>query len=121
MIFENAKWIWSNPDYKENEYCEFLEKIDFSGERVIFRISANGDYTLFINGKYVESNQYGDFPHYKVYDEIDITDYLKKGENTILFRLTRANEDAKYNLFLSDGPSCTAHFTCFGAVNPDKF
>ena len=46
-------------------------------------MSVSGDYTLFINGKYVVSNQYGDFPHYKVYDEIDITDHLKKGENRI--------------------------------------
>ncbi len=83
MVFENAKWIWGNLDFSENEYSEFLEKIDFSDERVIFRISVTGDYTLFINGKYAKSNQYGDFPHYKVYDEIDITDYLKKGENRI--------------------------------------
>ena len=83
MVFEQAKWIWSSSDYCENEYNEFTEKILSKGEKVTFRISVCGDYTLFINGKYVDSNQYGDFPHYKVYDEFDITDFLVPGENKI--------------------------------------
>ena len=38
---------------------------------------------MFVNGKFVESNQYPDFEHYKIYDQVDITPYLKKGENLI--------------------------------------
>lgn len=40
---------------------------------------------------------------------------LHKGVNRILWRLTRANADAKFNLILSDGPSCATHYVCFGA------
>lgn len=83
MVFENARMIWHNKNYTENDYAEFLEKVDFSGDKAVLRVSASGDYTLFINGKFTESNQFADFPHYKVYDEIDITNYLKKGDNTI--------------------------------------
>lgn len=82
-VFRSAKWIWHKNSYGENEYGEFFQKVFFSGNSAVFRISVCGDYTLFINGKYVASNQYGDFPHYKVYDEIDITDFLVTGENTI--------------------------------------
>jgi len=38
-----------------------------------------------VNGKYISSNQYADFEHYKIYDKIDITNYLLKGENNISF------------------------------------
>ncbi|MBR7133515.1 MAG: hypothetical protein IKD04_08280 [Clostridia bacterium] len=52
---------------------------------MICHLSCDGDYTLYVNGKYVSSNQYGDFEHYKIYDSIDITEYLNHGENEIYF------------------------------------
>ncbi len=83
MVFENAKKIWNSDIYGEDEYAEFLQNISFCGERTVIRLSACGDYTLYVNGKFASSGQYGDFPHYKVYDEIDITEFLENGENTI--------------------------------------
>jgi len=82
-VFVNSKWIWNSHENTENEYNEFLETVECNGENIKVRISVCGDYTLFVNGKYAESNQYGDFEHYKVYDEIDITKYTVKGENRI--------------------------------------
>lgn len=84
-IFENAQPIWICAEFGENEYAEFVQRIDFKGEKTSVRLSVCGDYTLFVNGTYAASNQYGDFAHYKIYDEIDITSYLKSGENTICF------------------------------------
>lgn len=84
-IFEKAEWIWHDKSFSENEYAEFCEKFTYSGGKATLRISVCGDYTVFINGKFVQSNQYADFPHYKVYDELDIGEYLKKGENTVFF------------------------------------
>ena len=83
MAFEKACPIWHKKEYTENDFAEFYETVTYNGGSACFCVSVSGDYTLFINGKYVQSNQYGDFPHYKVYDEFDITDYLKKGENKI--------------------------------------
>ena len=85
VAFENALWIWDSPQFGINEYSEFVEKLEWNGEKTKIRISVSGDYTLFINGKYAASNQYADFEYYKVYDEIDITDFLNKGENRICF------------------------------------
>jgi hypothetical protein len=79
--FENAKWIWVNNQRKENVYGEFFSSCYISKQQTFFRLSCDSDYTLFINGKYVAGNQYGDFEHYKIYDEIDITEYLIDGEN----------------------------------------
>ena len=90
-VFEKAKWIWiraqgnpAMPSLGVDEYGEFFSEFDYTSdlEKVFCRISCDGDYTLFINGEFVASNQYGDYEHYKIYDEIDITAYLKKGRNT---------------------------------------
>ena len=83
MVFEKAQWIWHKDEYGDNDYAEFCETVTYNGGTCILRVSVCGDYTLFINGEFAESNQYADFPHYKVYDEIDITKSLKKGENTV--------------------------------------
>lgn len=85
MVFEKSEWIWHGKDFGENEYSEFTDTFEFDEKKTVMRISVCGDYTLFINGKYVESNQYADFAHYKVYDEIDITKFLVKGRNTVCF------------------------------------
>ncbi len=82
-VFENAKKIWCCEKFGEDEYAEFLQLIDFNGEKTVIRLSVCGDYTLYVNGKFVSSGQYGDFPHYKIYDELDITKYLLNGENTV--------------------------------------
>ncbi len=80
-VFKNAKWIWVDGNVAPDTYGEFYDEFVWQGEKTVCRISADSDYTLFINGKYVASNQYGDFPWYKSYDEIDVTPYLTKGQN----------------------------------------
>ena len=81
--FSTAKWIWMDENCSPDTYGEFYDEFVWQGEKTICRISVDSDYTLFINGKYVASNQYGDFPWYKSYDEIDVTAYLEKGKNKI--------------------------------------
>ena len=85
MMFENAKWIWTSKEYGNNDYAEFCQKIDYNGGNVSVKFSVSGEYTLFVNGEYVTSVQYADFECYKVYENIDITKYLKKGENFVCF------------------------------------
>ena len=82
--FEKSKWIWANLEAAPDQYVEFYDTIENMGEKTIVNLSCDSDYTLFINGKYIASNQYGDFEHYKIYDSIDITDFLVNGKNTIL-------------------------------------
>jgi hypothetical protein len=81
--FKKASWIWISEDDKPDEYGEFSGEVNYSGKKTLCRISCDGDYTLYVNGSFVESNQYGDFEHYKVFDEIDITKHLHKGSNEI--------------------------------------
>lgn len=81
-LFEKSNWIWFDTKDSNDEYGEFFTEFESCNEATC-RISCDGDYTLFINGMYAASNQYGDFEHYKIYDEISITPYVKSGKNTL--------------------------------------
>lgn len=80
--FAGSKWIWCTDPFGQDEYGEFFARFfSESKECAVCRISVDGDYTLFINGKFVSANQYADYEHYKIYDEIDITPFINSGEN----------------------------------------
>ncbi|MBE5743013.1 MAG: hypothetical protein E7360_06860 [Clostridiales bacterium] len=81
--FKNAKWIWVDKDCKPDTYGEFYSEFDWQGKSAEIFISCDSDYTLYVNGKYVASNQYGDFEWYKSVDRLNIGAFLKKGKNTV--------------------------------------
>lgn len=82
-VFEKSKWIWIKDGGSNDEYGEFFDTFEYTGGEAVCRISVDGDYTLWINGKYVDANQFGDFEHYKIYDTVDIAKYLTEGLNKI--------------------------------------
>ena len=84
MIFEKSSWIWRTEVAPADDYAEFFDTFIFGGGSAKVRISADSDYVLTVNGKFAASSQYGDFDHYKIYDEVDVTPYLTDGENTLL-------------------------------------
>lgn len=83
MAFTSAQWIWVEQCSKPDTYGEFYDELVWNGGEAKCLLSCDGDYTLFVNGCYVASNQYGDFEWYKSYDEVDITPYLKQGKNAV--------------------------------------
>ena len=84
MCFSNSsKWIWLNETQQNDSYAEFKSTFTFDKEPLFIRVSADSNYCLNINGRYVSSGQYPDFPHYKVYDEFEITDFCKTGSNEL--------------------------------------
>ena len=78
-----AKWIWLKEGEMINSFGEFYVPFNYSKGNVKIRLSVDSEYTLYVNGRFASSNQYSDFPHYKIYDEIDITSLLSVGENSI--------------------------------------
>ena len=83
MQFCNAKWIWVDNNFSPDSYGEFYSEFNWNGGDVNCLLSCDSDYTLFINGKYAYSNQYGDFEWYKSVDSLNIAPFLKKGKNSI--------------------------------------
>lgn len=78
-----AKWIWLNEKSEVDEYAEFCSAFDGTGGKITLKISADSEYAVFLNGAFVYGGQYADFPWYKVYDEIDLSPFARKGENVL--------------------------------------
>lgn len=78
-----SKWIWVNTQLKQDVYGEFYDTFSYDSGEVLIQISADSNYMIHINGEFVDSGQYPDFPHYKVYDQLDITRFCRAGENHI--------------------------------------
>lgn len=85
MAFENAQWIWRADEASPDEFVDFYCTFPGSDGEWKLNISADSDYNVYINGKLVTFGQYADYPFYKVYDEVDVSEYIKKdGENKML-------------------------------------
>ncbi len=82
----NAKWIWGNfPGHEKNVYCYFRKTFDLKtalNDAVLF-IAADTRYQLFINGTWVGRGAPQSQPFYQYFDKRDVSDLLKKGENTV--------------------------------------
>lgn len=86
--FKEGKWIWTSEDHGENTHIEFIDSFVCNEvKKTVFRISCDSDYTLYINGRFVESNQYGGYEHFKIYDELDVTEYIRAGKNTLAIKV----------------------------------
>jgi len=82
LIFKKAEWIWENGIAKPDEYAEFMcEFSPCGGKTQYLAISADSDYTVFINGKIADFGQYADYPDYKVGDKVDVSPFIKDGIN----------------------------------------
>lgn len=89
----HASWIWDNKSIEETTWINntwmnfrktFVINEDFKD--VIAKIAADSKYWLYINDELVVFEgglKRGQTPNSTYYDRLDITDYLKKGENTI--------------------------------------
>lgn len=77
-------WIWLNQNNNKDEHVDFL---DFffaeTGKKYVLDISVSGDYIVYLNGEKISYGQYRDYEHYKVKDTLDISKYVKAGENRL--------------------------------------
>jgi len=83
-MFSEAKWIWRANEAGQDEYVDFLDSFTAAaGEKVTLTISADSNYTVYINGQLAAFGQYADYPKYKVADTVDITEFVREGENRL--------------------------------------
>lgn len=83
-----AKWIWSGSSQK-NSYVAFRKTFTLDGKpsKAVASIAAENKYYLWVNGALVVyDGEYKRGPTMvdTYYEEIDLADYLVKGENTIV-------------------------------------
>ena len=88
-----AKWIWIDNNILPDTYGEFIDTIKYENEKTTIKISADSDYSIEINNKFVYAGQYPDFPWYKIHDEIDVSSYLQKGDNQLKITIWHCGDD----------------------------
>ena len=86
LYFQNAQWIFARdiPSDICNAYFDY--QAEFSLEQtddIRLFISASTLYAVYVNGEFVDCGQYADYEDYQVYDELDITEFVKQGKNTL--------------------------------------
>ena len=67
----NSKWIWNTKTPSKDSYVSFIFELSGASPRTL-RLSADSNYTVTLNGRFVNSGQYPDFPWFKVYDELPL-------------------------------------------------
>ena len=85
----SAKWIWSGSSSQKNVYTAFRKTftLDEKPSTALADIAAENEYYLWVNGTLVVYDggyKRGPTLYDTYYQEIDLADYLVKGENTIV-------------------------------------
>lgn len=92
---DKTKRIWLNEAIEKNTYAEFIGQFRAKGEpSVRIRIACDSVYALWINDVAVSFSCCGDYPWYKLYDDIDITQYVAE-ENHIRLQIWYLGEDSQ--------------------------
>jgi len=94
MFSEKSQWIWLDGVEDVNCYLEF-EEVFSAKEQESYKllISAEGQYAIYLNGEYVPSTQYTDYPAWKSVQEIDLTTFGLKETNTLLMQVRHLGVD----------------------------
>lgn len=80
---EQSKWIAPVAKDCRDVYGEYFCRFFFDDAPTALYISADSNYAVYINGVFVNSGQYPDFPYHKVYDQLDVTPFCRRGDNTL--------------------------------------
>ena len=83
---KKAKWIWRDNNNSPDEYVRFFEMLEYKETNcnTVLHISCDSNYAVHINSKLAAFGQYADYPHYKIFDSVDITPFIQKGKNDIV-------------------------------------
>ena len=85
-------FIWLEKEEK-NTYAQFKSSFNYKSGEAKLSVSADYKYEAYINGILVSNCQYADLPFYKSVDSVDITSFLKVGENELLVTAFHMGED----------------------------
>lgn len=95
-IFSNAQWIFV-PDTMlpvRDRYFEYSSEftLEYSGSTVLY-LSAYSQYAVFVNDCFVDWGQMAGYEDLQFYDTLDLSTFVKPGQNTLLIRQYVCGED----------------------------
>jgi len=79
-----ASWIW--PKSKQASTMSLFRKkvvVKQAVNKALIHITASSVYKLYVNGRYVNRGPARSAPHHQSFDSIDISSFMKQGENII--------------------------------------
>ena len=85
LIDKNTKWIWlSDQRSYVNHWVGFRQTVELDNtSSAQFIIAADTSYQLWINEELVDDAYFSELPEDRYYNQIDVTAYLRKGNNCI--------------------------------------
>ena len=87
MDFEkaSAQWIWVPKAQGDDQYADFMTELTLKTAPATAQlmILVDSDYSVWINGKWVDAGHYDDFPAHRTHDILDVAEYLQAGMNRI--------------------------------------
>ena len=84
--YDSANWIFvKNPTQELHEkYYDYQTTFTVDKEqKVLVYISAHSNYALWINGQFADCGQLPDYETRQIYDTLDISAFVKTGENLL--------------------------------------
>lgn len=93
--FSSSYYIWHPDGYSVNETMLFSRSFhvaDPSDCRIFIHV--NSHYALYINEQFVSLDPYPDYEYYRVYDELNLTPYVKPGINSLSITAYCQGEDS---------------------------
>lgn len=89
MTIAEGSWIWpSSFDDGPNQYMRFRHEFELNEgvAEATISVSCDSNYALWVNGEFVDSGQYHDYPDHKTCDVLTLTN-LRPGKNVLAFIL----------------------------------
>lgn len=86
LVQSGASWIWTEMNEAAvNQYVQFRHEfnLDEPDAHAKLLISADTDYAVWINGRFVGCGQYSDYPEKKTFDELSVAEMLSTGRNVL--------------------------------------
>lgn len=109
-MIKNAKPIWDETT-EVNQYIEARQRFEISeAASAALQICADTEYAVYLNGAFVGSGQYRTFRGVKVYDEYDVTGFVRAGENEL--SVTAYSEGENSQTYQMDTPMLSFALQC---------
>ena len=99
--FDRAAWIWNVAEPVWNETVDLLAAFTVADPAACrIYVSANSHYALYVNGVFVNCDQFPDYDTWKAYDELPLADFVIPGENSLcLTAYWQGDESLTYRPF----------------------
>ncbi len=78
-----AQWIWCDQSQIPNQYAQFIADFEVDNDITVLYIAADMNYAVFVNGQFIPSFAYSDYPDCRSVDTLDVSKFVKVGKNRL--------------------------------------